>query len=195
MFFLVRHAIHRLGMGKLAGRLPGVSLSDKGHAQAASLAERLEREGITAVHSSPQQRTLETARPIAERCGVTLEVSEALDEVDFGPWAGQSFEALGQDPRWTEWNAKRDSAATPAGERIGDVAARITGHIERLAECQSDGRIALVSHAEPIRTALLHYLGLPASAYTGIEIDPASVNQLAFVGNMRIAILDEGVSA
>ena len=71
----------------------------------------------------------------------------------------------------------------------------ITGHIERLAASQSDGRIALVSHAEPIRTALLHYLGLPASAYTGIDIDPASVNQLAFVGNMRIAILDEGVSA
>jgi broad specificity phosphatase PhoE len=195
MFFLVRHAIHSLGPGTLAGRTAGVGLTDKGHAQAARLGERLERESITAVHSSPQQRTLETAHPIAERCGVGVEISEALDEVDFGAWAGKSFEALDQDPRWVEWNVKRETAATPAGERIADVAARFTRHIEGLLASESGGRIVLVSHAEPIRTAILHYLGLAPSAWSRLDIDPASISQLVFAGQMRIAGLNERVSA
>ncbi len=196
MFFLVRHAIHGLGTGMLAGRMPGVSLTDKGHAQAERLAERLEREGVTAVHASPQHRTLETARPIAQRCGVTIEVIDALDEVDFGSWSGKSFEALESEPDWRSWNAERDSAATPAGETMAGLTARVTGHIARCLSTGAGGRFVLVSHAEPIRSAILHYLSLPANAYARIDIDPASISQLVFAdGRMRIAGLNERVAA
>jgi broad specificity phosphatase PhoE len=41
-------------------------LSPLGHAQAASLAERVKRAGITAVYSSPLRRAVETARAITD---------------------------------------------------------------------------------------------------------------------------------
>ncbi len=119
MAFLVRHATPSLGTAMLAGRTPGVTLTSKGHAQAERLAERLEREGITAVHSSPQQRTLETARPIAERCGVAVEVVEALDEVNFGSWSGKPFDELERDPAWAAWNSERDHADDASRRKHG----------------------------------------------------------------------------
>jgi broad specificity phosphatase PhoE len=194
--FLVRHAIHSLGATVLAGRTPGVTLTNKGHAQAERLADRLARESITAVHSSPQQRTVETARPIAERCGVGVETIEALDEVDFGVWSGKPFEELDRDPAWTTWNAERDRAQTPAGERIADVARRVVGHIERHLAANMGGHIVLVSHAEPIRAAILHYLGLPFSLYAVLDIDPASISELVFAdGRVRIAGLNQRMVA
>ncbi len=195
-FFLVRHALHSLGSGTLAGRTPSVTLTEKGHAQAQRLADRLAREGITALHSSPQPRTLDTARPIAERCGVALEVVDALDEVDFGEWSGKTFQDLDRDPRWTGWNTEREYASTPAGETIESLAKRVIGHIEHVRTHDPAGRIVLVSHAEPIRTAILHYLGLPFSAFTRIDIDPASISQLVFAdGNATLAGLNERVAA
>jgi broad specificity phosphatase PhoE len=194
--FLVRHALHSLGTGTLAGRIAGVTLTEKGRAQAGRLAQRLEREGVTAVHSSPRERTLETAAPIAERCGVPVETVPALDEVDFGAWSGKSFDELDPDPDWTAWNSRRDSARTPGGETIGDVARRVIGHIEHCRAADPGGRIVLVSHAEPIRTAILHYLGLPFSAYGRLDIDPASISQIVFSGGgARLTGLNERVAA
>jgi broad specificity phosphatase PhoE len=195
-FFLVRHALHTLGAATLVGRSPGVGLTEKGRAQSERLATRLAQEGITALHASPQERTLETARPIGERCGVGVEITEALDEVDFGEWSGKSFAELDGDPRWAGWNAEREYAETHGGETIAALAKRVVGHIERIRATDPAGRIVLVSHAEPIRTAILHYLGLPFSAFTRIEIDPASISQLVFRdGNPVLAGVNERVVA
>jgi broad specificity phosphatase PhoE len=185
-FFLVRHALHSLGPDRLAGRLPGVTLIEEGRIQAERLARRLAGEGVTALQTSPQQRTLETARPIAERCGVKAEVVEALDEVDFGEWAGKTFQELDSDPRWSEWNSERERASTPAGETITGLAKRIAAHIDRVCDGDPAGRVVLVSHAEPIRTAILHYLGLPFSAFTQFRLDPASISQLVFTAGVPV---------
>jgi broad specificity phosphatase PhoE len=180
---LVRHCLHDLGPSKLAGRLPGIALSDRGRAQAERLADRLEREGITELHSSPQQRTLETAAPIAERCGVKVEIVQALDEVNFGEWAGQSFQELEADPRWVAWNSEREYASTPTGEKISDLAKRVIRHIEHCCEAGALARIAMVTHAEVIRTAVLHCLGMPFSAFGRIEVAPASISKIVFAND------------
>ena len=67
---LVRHAAHGLLGRVLAGRMPGVGLSPEGHAQAAALADALAGTPVRAVLTSPLQRTMETAVPIASRHGL-----------------------------------------------------------------------------------------------------------------------------
>jgi broad specificity phosphatase PhoE len=177
-FFLVRHALHVLGSGVLAGRNAAARLSEEGHRQAAELARRLRCEHVTAVHSSPQQRTLETARLIAQQSQLPLEVVPALDEVDFGSWAGKSFAELDGDSRWACWNAERDIASTPGGDTMRAIADRITGHMEQCRARDPEGCVVLVSHAEPIRAAILHYRRLPFREFFRVEIDPASITQL-----------------
>jgi broad specificity phosphatase PhoE len=176
--FLVRHALHNFGPTRLAGRLPEVALSDKGRAEAERVAERLRREAVTMLQSSPQGRCRETAAPIAEASGVSVEVVEALDEVDFGEWAGRSFAELDADPRWVAWNIERDYAATAGGETITNLAKRAVGHIETCHNAHAGARIVMVTHAEVIRTVVLRYLGMPFTGFTRLEIEPASITRL-----------------
>lgn len=176
-FFLVRHAVHELGPDILAGR-SDVGLSDEGRDQARRLARRLSSRGLTDVQSSPRARTRQTAEAIAEATGLDIAVIEEADEIDFGEWTGKSFAELDADPRWLVWNGARGTAATPAGEAIRDVERRITGHMGAMRDLKPEARIAIVSHAEVIRTAVLHYLGIAFDSYDRLEIAPASMTTL-----------------
>ena len=51
---------------KMAGRLPGVHLNEKGQKQAEALGEALKEVPLNAVYASPLERAMETAQPIAE---------------------------------------------------------------------------------------------------------------------------------
>jgi len=79
-FFLVRHAAHDLLDRVLVGRMTGVSLSESGREQAQWVTQRLAREGLNLVQSSPQDRARETASPIARDRGLPLEIVPMLDD-------------------------------------------------------------------------------------------------------------------
>ena len=70
--FLVRHAEKTMEKTD-----PG--LTEAGQARAIALAERLEGEGITHIHSSDYIRTRDTAAPLAERLGLKVEIYDAGD--------------------------------------------------------------------------------------------------------------------
>ncbi|MGG7578464.1 histidine phosphatase family protein [Rhizobium sp. Nf11,1] len=175
-FFLVRHAAHDNVGNFLAGRAAGISLGESGRSQVQRLGERLRREDINEIYTSPRERTRETAVGIASACGLPLpQTDDALDEVNFGYWSGKTFEVLNDDPLWRRWNTTRSLVRTPGGETMLDVQTRIFGLIETLARRGNDRRLALVSHADVIKAAVSHVLGLPIDAWPRFDIAPASV--------------------
>jgi probable phosphoglycerate mutase len=149
-----------------------------GHAQAADLAARLDREAITYVYSSPLERCTETAAAVATQLGVPLRSAPEAVEIDFGDWTGQDFAELEGRTDWSEWNSSRDTAGTPGGESMVEVQQRILELLEALRQRHCGERIALVSHGDVIKAALCHTLGLPLQAYTRFNIDPASLSPL-----------------
>ncbi len=173
---LVRHAAHALVDGTLCGRMGGVHLGPEGRAQAERLAERFAATRIDAVHTSPLDRVRQTAEPIAARLGLPAEVCDGLAEIDFGEWTGRRFDELRDDPRWRAWNAVRSLSRAPGGESMVEAQARILGHIERVRAAHPDGAVVLVSHADMIRAALAHCLGLSLDLMLRLEIAPASVS-------------------
>jgi probable phosphoglycerate mutase len=178
IFHLIRHAAHdRIGT-VLVGRLNGVHLSLAGRAQAKELARAFAREEISAVISSPRERAQETAEPIAQELGLTMRISNALDEVNFGGCQGQSFSGLAGDQGWQRWNAFRSMARPPRGETITEVQSRMMGEMLHLHTTDPGGEFILVSHAEPIRASLLLVLGLSADLWSRIEIEPASISTI-----------------
>lgn len=178
-FHLVRHAVHDRVGTVLVGRLAGVHLSEQGRWQARSLARGFARSRIDAVISSPRERALETAEPIAERLGLAVLTSAALDETDFGRWQAMSFSELAGDAGWASWNAARSTARPPGGESMADLAMRFLGGMLKLHAAMRGGEIVLVSHAEPIRAALLTLQGLSADDWSQIDIAPASISTVA----------------
>ena len=178
MFFLVRHAAHELVDRVLCGRMPGVRLGEEGRAQARRLADRLSRERVAAIHTSPLERARETAAPIAETFKLTPEMCEAINEIDVGEWAGRKFAMLEDDPRWAAWNSARGVTRAPGGETMLEVQARVIGHLERACRSHPDQAVVLVSHADVIKAALLYVLGMPLDSYRLFDISPASISTL-----------------
>jgi probable phosphoglycerate mutase len=177
IFFLLRHAAHD-NLGRfLAGRSANVSLGAQGRAQALRLGARMRQEGCDAIFSSPSERTQETAQAVSVACAIgPVTVRGELDEIDFGPWSGKTFAELNNDPNWRHWNSRRDIAVTPAGESMADARRRVCGFMEDLAQEFPQGRMALVSHADVIKSVICHVLGLSADRCFRFDIQPASVS-------------------
>jgi broad specificity phosphatase PhoE len=175
--FLVRHAAHdSLGL-LLVGRNP-VRLNEEGRGQAERVAGHLAHEGIDVIQSSPRERARETAAPIALRCGAALEIVPGLDEIDFGEWTGRPFASLDGDPGWCVWNTRRGEARPPRGETMRELQTRVVAHVEAMRLAMPHSRIAMVSHAETIRAAALHYLGIPLDGFAGVDLAPASITTI-----------------
>ena len=189
---LVRHAAHVHLDRVLSGRMPGVPLSEAGRAQAARLAGRLAGRGISRVWTSPIARARETADAIGAAVGAPVEVAEALTEIDFGGWTGRGFDALRGDPDWDRWNAARATARPPEGEGMAEAQARIVGWCDRVARDGDGGTFALVSHADMIRAAVMHVLGVSLDSYWRFDIDPASATELLWgEGWARVRSMNE----
>jgi probable phosphoglycerate mutase len=176
--FLVRHATHdRLGT-LLCGRMPGVRLGAAGAAEAARLARRLGAERLAALYSSPRERAVDTAAPLAEAAGVPLTEDPDLDELDYGDWSGKSWAALEADAAWRAWNEDRAHRRPPAGETLVELQARLARWLSAARDRHPGAAVAAVSHAEPIKAALLWVMGAPLEALSRFEVSPASVSTI-----------------
>lgn len=175
---LVRHAVCGHGADRLLGRTPAVPLTPAGQRQAERLASLLASRSIGHIQSSPQLRARQTAQPIADRLALSVEIVAAMDEIDVGAWTGRSFARLVQEPDWHRWNSRRSSARPPGGEAMIELRNRVLGHLTRVPRTCPADVLAIVSHAEPIRAAIMHYRGIPFDDFASVRIDHASCTEL-----------------
>jgi broad specificity phosphatase PhoE len=174
---LVRHGHHALLGRTLCGRMAGVALDGCGREEIAASLPLLEP-APTIVQSSPQLRARQSADILANVFGVPVETVAEVDEIDIGGWTGRPLTDLDGDPAWRAWNAHRGSARPPGGESMQELQARVVGHLDRIFIQYSGETIAIVSHAEPIRAAILHYRQIQLDDFLSVEIDTASVTTL-----------------
>jgi broad specificity phosphatase PhoE len=174
---LIRHGHHPLLGRTLCGRMPGVELDEQGCREAQICAALIDPIP-TLMQSSPQLRALQTADIIASRYALPVEIAPDLDELDAGDWTGRSFAELESAPAWRQWNEKRGSSAPPNGESMTAVQRRIVAHIEHLCRSRTGECIVLVSHAEPIRAAIMHYAKIALDDFLSVEVAPASISTL-----------------
>lgn len=182
-FLLIRHAAHDLLGRSLAGRAPDVHLNARGKMEAERLAERLMDVPIRALYTGPLERAQETAWPLAGKLMLALRVHDGIDEIDFGGWTRKSFPELDPLPDWHRWNSERGNARCPGGESMREVQERVVRSLEELSAAHGDEHVAIVSHGDVIKSALMHYLGIPLNYILRLEISPASVSILTLNGS------------
>jgi ribonuclease H / adenosylcobalamin/alpha-ribazole phosphatase len=176
---LVRHAATDDIGERLTGRDHRVGLNQRGHAQATQLGHSLSAQPISALFTSPQRRAVETARAIAAcRRDCTTRIEPALDECDFGAWAGRLFTELAADAAWQRFNQSRCTALVPGGESAPQLLVRALGVLDELSRRFGGGTIAVVTHAELIRSVVLHCRAWSLDRYGDVTIDPASTTTL-----------------
>ena len=180
--YLVRHGETAVLGRILAGRMPGIHLTAHGRGQAAALAECFRPGDLDRILSSPLERALESGEFLARRLGLAIEVEEGFNEVDFGEWTGMAFSELCRRPEWQAFNRSRSGFRIPGGESMGEVQARFCRRLETLHSQAPGGRILVLSHADPIRAAIVRYRGLPLDAMLEHTVEPAETYQVLLQG-------------
>ena len=171
--------------------MEGVSLNKQGLEEAQRLPGRLANTNIDVIISSPLQRCLETAKPIAEQLNLHVETNEGFNEIDFGDWTDVSFAALENDPEFVLFNRFRSNTRIPGGETMAEAQLRIVQGLQEAAVKYQDRTIAIISHADMIKAAIMYYMCMPLDLFTRVEISPASVSILEiFDDNARVLLLN-----
>ncbi len=173
---LIRHGMTDAVGRRIAGWNPGVLLNAAGLRQAETLGRELASVKLDAVISSPLERAAMTADAVAKPHGLPVRFRDGLGEVRFGEWTGMTLDELELDDRWRRWNTLRGSERAPGGESMLDTQGRMFDELTQARDEFPDGTVALVSHADAIRSLLYHLLGMSLDLFSRLRIDPASVS-------------------
>jgi broad specificity phosphatase PhoE len=134
----------------LYGRLPGFRLSEFGAAQAQQTAEALAGRDITYLVSSPLERAIQTATPLAEALGLPIERDERLIEAA-NRFQGQRVAGgTGRIAAPSNWRLLYNPLRPSWGEPYGEIAARVRAAVLAAAAAADGHEAACVTHQLPV---------------------------------------------
>jgi len=180
LLLLIRHGENEfVKTGKMAGRLPGVHLNDRGCQQAADLAEALKDVPLKAIYSSSLERAIETAEPIAEGRKLEIQLRPELMDTNIGKWQGRTLKSLSKLKKWKIVQQAPSRFTFPEGESFLENQTRIVSTLDQIAASHNPKDVvAVVFHADPIKLAIAHYLGMPLDHFQRLACDTGSVSVL-----------------
>jgi probable phosphoglycerate mutase len=169
---LVRHA---LPLRSEPGQGSDPDLSEDGIEQAKRLPEALARFPITRLVSSPQRRAIQTAQPVADALGLSVEVDERLAEYDRDlPHYIPIEQIAKENPQELE---RLMNGQLPSGVDVDAFTARIFAAVDDIvAAAGREDTVALFSHGGVIN-AMVHRV-LRTEKLLSVHVDYASVTRL-----------------
>jgi broad specificity phosphatase PhoE len=190
---LIRHGETAHNAGRIALGRQDVPLNERGLAGARAIAQAYGNGAheISAIYSSPLQRAVATAAPLAARLGLDVQIDPSLIEMDIGELEELSFpEVRERHPGFiAEWMSERcGDARMPGGETLAEVQARAWPAIEAIRDRHTDSTVAVVSHNFVLLTALCRVLHLPLGSFRRIRHDTAAVALLDLIPERSIAV-------
>jgi probable phosphomutase (TIGR03848 family) len=180
LLLLIRHGENDFTKKhKLAGYTPNVHLNERGQSQALALADALKEVPIKAIYSSPLERAVETATPIAAARELEIQNEAGLLETNVGKWQGRSLAALRLQKHWKVVQNAPSRAQFPEGETFYECQTRIVAALDSISrKYKPQDIVACVFHADPIKLAVAHYIGLPLDHFQRLSCDTGSLTAL-----------------
>jgi probable phosphoglycerate mutase len=185
LVLVVRHGLTASTGTALTGWTPGISLDDRGQAQAAAVGVRLADVPVDAIVSSPLDRCQETAAAIAAARAEPIEVQtdDRFGECHYGDWTGQPLKRLAREPLWRVVQAHPSAVRFP-----GPEGESMTGMQDRAVSAVRDwnerlGRQAVYvvcSHGDVIKSILADSLGMHLDMCQRIQVDPCSLSVIRY---------------
>ncbi|HMZ15729.1 MAG TPA: histidine phosphatase family protein [Mycobacterium sp.] len=171
---LVRHA---LPFRTEAGEGADPELSEEGWQQARRLPDALARFPITRLVSSPQRRAFQTAEPVAEALGLSVDIDDRLAEYDRGLSHYVPIEQVRTEhpEEWARMAAGHLPGTVDEDAFRGRVAAALA---DIVAATEHDDTVAVFSHGGVINVVLHELLG--TARLLSFPIDYVSVTRLLY---------------
>lgn len=147
---LVRHGEVHNPHKVLYGRLPGYRLSETGEEMAVRAAEALRGNDVTLLLTSPLERAVQTAEPIATTLGLTPETDDRLIE------SANKFEGRSIERGWKSFTDRdalkllRNPFEPSWGEPYAETAQRMMAAVHDMRARAEGHEAVAVSHQLPI---------------------------------------------
>ncbi len=159
--YLLRHGQVDFPEGLFYGQMD-VPLSERGKRQSLLAARQVMRMGIDTVVSSDLSRCSYLADLIHRQGGPEPEFFPAMREVDFGRWAGLSWDDI--ERQWPGAMSERmnnlEDYRPPGGESLRDLLTRASTVFSECARGEHGNRVAFVAHGGVNRVLIADFLGM-----------------------------------
>jgi probable phosphoglycerate mutase len=162
----------------LAGRTPGVPLTEKGVDQSEKAAKFLEEMNISAIYSSPIERAKNTAEIIGKHNSIDVRIDDRLIELDMGKFTGMPYDKIFSSHGnvfMKFYNGELEIAHNGV-ETFADVKKRVLGMVDHVIENHPDENVVLVTHMDPIKAMLSTIVSLSPENLYELIIANASLN-------------------
>ena len=199
---LVRHGrTHLTESKRISGRGgEDPKLSELGRIDARMAAEAVAQIGksgpwsflnpVSAIVSSPIQRTQDTANIIANEIGLPVSLNDKIAEISFGEWDGSTNDEVKQ--KWPDefaaWQGSWE-IAPPKGESLAEFDSRVMQGLDEIVAENAGKTVVIVSHVMPIRGIARRAIEGGVSAYWSPQISPCSISIIRFWGNQAAELI------
>jgi probable phosphoglycerate mutase len=199
---LIRHGrTHLTETKRISGRGgENPKLSDLGRIDARMAAEAVAQIGksgpwsylspVSAIVSSPIQRTQDTANIIANELGLSVSLNENIAEISFGDWDGSTNDEVRENwpNEFEAWQGSWD-VAPPNGESLEEFDLRVVKGLFEIVSDHAGKTVAVVSHVMPIRGIARRAMAGGVSAYWSPQISPCSISIMRFWGDQAAEVI------
>lgn len=160
VIYLIRHSVRFDSVGLIQDcrtsqdkilKSEKVILSVEGERRAERLSNETEMQNIDAVYTSNCVRTIQTAKYLVEKQGISITIDERLDERRTGKPNEDKY------PNWYELQFFDEDFKTEGGESQKDVRARFNVCFEEILKKHKGKRIAIFSHGRAISFFLMRW--------------------------------------
>jgi probable phosphoglycerate mutase len=191
---LIRHGhVEGIDPPRFRGRVD-LALTELGRGQARATARRiLQHWSPLAIYSSPMQRCLETAAPLAADTGLTVTPLADLHDLNYGACQWKTFEeARGMDSAlFALWFTAPHLIRFPGGDLLQDLVLRTANAIRQMVKSHPGDTVVLVGHDSVNRALLLQLLDQPLSSYWRLPQAPCAINEVVIDHGVHVVRINE----
>ena len=183
MIIFLRHGQAENNTKKiLAGRTPGINLTEQGKEQAEQAGKMLKELKISAIYSSPIDRAIQTAEIVGKHCGVQPKTDDRLIELDMGKFTmvpyNEIFEKHGNV--FLKFYEGSLEISHNGVESFAEVQKRIFEMADFIKNEHKGENVVLVTHMDPIKAMIGKILSLKPEILFQLIVANASLNVIKY---------------
>ena len=179
MIIFLRHGQAENNTKKiLAGRAPGVNLTETGIEQAEKAGRMLKALNISAIYSSPIDRAIQTADIVGNYCDLEIVPDDRLIELDMGKFTKMPYNEIfaKHGNVFLKFYEGSDEVSENGVETFAKVQKRVFEMVDFVIDKHKNENVVLVTHMDPIKAMIGRVLNLKPEILFELIIANASLN-------------------
>jgi probable phosphoglycerate mutase len=179
MIIFLRHGQAENNTKKiLAGRSPGVNLTEVGIQQAEQAGKMLEPLNISAIYSSPIDRALQTAEIVGKQYDLEISIDDRLIELDMGKFTKMPYDEIfaKHGNVFLKFYEGSEEVSENGVETFTKVQKRVFDMVDFIINKHKNENVVLVTHMDPIKAMIGKVLKLRPEVLFELIIANASLN-------------------